>query len=161
MESRRSFLKKTSLMVAAGTLPFSALSRQGQNIVITLNVDTANVDKQDVNASCNFGQDDSTSNEEFTVQANIGDTITWQGVSTNAPGTDIVNIVSINHEGGKNVFGQNVLRANNNTPQRVTGQVQFATPEGQDFKYKLSFTVTNNGKQRNGMFHIDPKLQVH
>ena len=161
METRRSFLKKSSLLVAAGSLPLSALAQQGQNIVITLNVDTGSIDKSDVNASCNFGQDDSIPNEEFTVAANVGDTITWQGVSTNAPESDIVNIVSINYEGGKNVFGQNILSGDRNTPRRVSGKVQFATPEGQDYKYKISFTVTNKGQQRNGTFHIDPKIQVH
>ena len=161
MESRRSFLKKSGLLVAAGSLPLAALSQDGQNIVITLNVDTSTIDKKDVNASCNFGQDESIPNEAFTVAANIGDTITWQGISVNAPETDVVNIVSINHEGGKNVFGQNILSGDRNTPRRVTGKVQFATPEGQDYKYKISFTVTNNGKQRNGTFHIDPKIQVH
>lgn len=161
METRRSFLKKSSLLVAAGSLPLSVLAQQGQNIVITLNVDTSTIDKDDVNASCNFGQDQSIPNEDFTVAANIGDNITWQGISVNAPGTDVVNIVSINHEGGKNVFGQNILSGDRNTPRRVTGRVQFATPEGQDYKYKISFTVFNNGKQRNGTFHIDPKIQVH
>jgi hypothetical protein len=165
MESRRDFIKKSGLLVTAGSLPLVAvadlLEPQAQNIVITLNVDTGSIDKQDVNASCNFGQDDSIPNEEFTVAARIGDTITWQGVSVNAPQTDIVNIVSINHEGGKNVFGQNVLADDRRTPSRVSGRVASATPEGQEYKYKLSFTVVNNGKQRNGMFHIDPKIQVH
>lgn len=161
METRRSFLKKSGVLVAAGTLPLAAFSQQGQNIVITLNVHTDTIDKKDVNASCNFGQEEGIPNEEFTVAANIGDTITWQGVSVNAPGTDIVNISSINHEGGKNVFGQNILQGDRNTPRRVTGKVQFASPQGEDYKYKISFTVSNGNKQRNGTFHIDPKIQVH
>ncbi|MBL7849581.1 MAG: hypothetical protein JNN04_01675 [Cyclobacteriaceae bacterium] len=161
MESRRSFLKKSGLLMAAGSLPLAALSQEGQNIVITLNVDTSTIDKKDVNASCNFGQEEGVPNEEFTVSANIGDTITWQGISVNAPETDVVNIVSINYEGGKNIFGQNILSSNRTEPRRVTGKVQSATPEGQDYKYKISFTVSNNGRQRNGTFHIDPKIQVH
>lgn len=161
MESRRSFLKKSGLLVAAGSLPLAALAQDGQNIVITLNVDTSTIDKKDVNASCNFGQEEGIANEDFTVAANIGDTITWQGISVNAPDTDVVNIVSINHEGGKNVFGQNILSSNRTEPRRVSGKVLYSTPEGQDFKYKISFTVSNNGKQRNGTFHIDPKIQVH
>lgn len=163
MESRRSFIKKSGMLLAAGSLPLGALAsrQQGQNIVITLNVDTSTLDKQDVNASCDFGQDESIPNEQYTVHAQIGDNITWQGASVNAPETDVVNIVSINYEGGKNVFGQNILAGDRRNPQRVSGRVQFATPEGQDYKYKISFTVFNNGKQRNGTFHIDPKIQVH
>jgi hypothetical protein len=161
METRRSFLKKSGLIVAAGSLPLAVLSQQGQNIVITLNVHTDSIDKKDVNASCNFGQEEDIPNEEYTVAANVGDTITWQGVSVNAPETDIVSIVSINHEGGKNVFGQNLLQGDRSNPRRVTGRVQFSTPEGQTYKYKISFTVSNNGSQRNGTFHIDPKIEVH
>jgi hypothetical protein len=92
---------------------------------------------------------------------NVGDTVTWQGVSSNAPSTDVVNIVSINHEGGKNVFDQNVLKSNGQSPERVSGVVKSRTDDGKKYKYKISFTVTNNGAKRNGMFHIDPKIFVH
>lgn len=153
------------MMVTAGALSLDAvagiLEPQAQNIVITLNVDTSTIDKNEVNASCDFGQDASIPNEAYTVAARIGDTITWQGVSANAPEADAVNIVSINHEGGKNVFGQNILSDDQKTPSRVSGRVINATPAGQEYKYKLSFTVFNNGKQRNGVFHIDPKIEVH
>ena len=131
------------------------------NILVTLYVNTDEIDKSDVNASCNFGQPSDVANEEFTIVANIGDTITWQGVSTNAPSTDLVSISAINHEGGKNVFGKNVLAGNRANPEKVIAQVTAKTPEGEEYKYKISFTVTNNGVKRNGTFHIDPKIEVH
>lgn len=101
------------------------------------------------------------SNEEFTIDVNLGDTVTWEGVSSNAPSTDVVNIVSINHEGGKNVFDKNVLKGNGETPEKVTGTAITKTDGGEKYKYKISFTVLNNGTKRNGMFHIDPKIAVH
>ena len=153
--------------MAAGALPLSALAKllgfkksPPENVVITLYVNTAQIDSRNVNASCNFGQEAGISNEEFTTDVNLGDSVTWQGVSANAPSTDVVNIVSINHEGGKNVFDENVLKSSG-TPEKVTAIAKQRTAGGEKFKYKISFTVTNNGSKRNGMFHIDPKLDVH
>ena len=153
--------------MAAGALPLSALAKllgfkksPPENVVITLYVNTAQIDSRNVNASCNFGQEAGISNEEFTTDVNLGDSVTWQGVSANAPSTDVVNIVSINHEGGKNVFDENVLKSSG-TPEKVTAIAKQRTAGGEKFKYKILFTVTNNGSKRNGMFHIDPKLDVH
>ncbi|HEY5692554.1 MAG TPA: hypothetical protein VIS49_13950 [Cyclobacteriaceae bacterium] len=167
MEKRRSFIKKSGLLFAAGALPLGALAKvlglmksPPADVVITLYVDTARIDNQAVNASCNFGQDPSISNEEYTVDVNLGDTVTWQGVSANAPSTDVVNIVSINHEGGKNVFDQNILKGSGN-PEKVTAIAKQRTDGGEKYKYKISFTVLNNGVKRNGTFNIDPKLAVH
>lgn len=77
MQNRRSFIKKSGLMLVAGALPLSAFSifrtRQGQaqNIVVTLYVNTSLVDKQNTATSCNFGQPEGVSNEEFTIDANF------------------------------------------------------------------------------------------
>ena len=167
MENRRTFIKKSGLFLAVSSLPVSAFSKlldgnkKPANIVVTLYVDTARLDKQNVNASCNFGQNPNISNEEFTIVVNVGDTVTWQGVSSNAPSTDVVNIVSINHEGGKNVFDENILKSSGGAQERVTATVRSKTDGGEKYKYKLSFTVLNNGAKRNGMYHIDPKIEVH
>ena len=169
MEKRRSFIKKSGLLLVAGALPLSTFAKllgleksPLANIVITLYVDTARIDRRDVNASCNFGQGQGISNEEFTTALNLGDTVTWQGVSANAPETDIVNIVSINHEGGKNVFDKNILKSTmSGGSEKVTAIAKQTTDGGEKYKYKISFTVLNNGTRRNGIFHIDPKLEVH
>ncbi|MEQ8302698.1 MAG: AidA/PixA family protein [Cyclobacteriaceae bacterium] len=164
MENRRSFIKKSGLLLALGSLSQSAFALvtkrdpHAANITITLYVDTSQIDNRNVDSACNFGQDPGISNREFTVDVNLGDTITWEGVSANAPSTDTVSIESINHEGGKNVFGQNVLRGSGGI---VSGTAQYRTDGGEKYKYKISFKVTNNGSNRNGMFHIDPKIAVH
>ncbi|MDZ4716158.1 MAG: AidA/PixA family protein [Cytophagales bacterium] len=168
MEKRRSFLKKSGLLLAASSLPFSVVSMHARRvksaaeaIEVTLYVDTARIVKPNINPFCNFGQPATILNEEFTIDANVGDTVTWLGVSSNAPLTDVVNIVMINHEGGKNVFDKNVLKGDGKTPERVTGEVKYPTTVTTKYKYKISFTVINNGVQRNGVFHIDPKMEVH
>lgn len=164
MKTRRNFLKKSALMLAAGTLPVSAFSisrkPEAQEVVVTLFVDTGSIQKPNESNYCNFGQADGVSNEEFTIVANVGDTITWRGVSSSAPSTDVVSVVAINYEGGKNVFGSNVLKDTPQNPGTVSGQVRYRTGD-QFCKYKIMFTVTNSGTKRGGTYQIDPKIEVH
>ena len=127
--------------------------------VVTLFVNTTDIVKPNINDFANFGQAAGISNENFTINVRLGDIVIWKGVSTSAPETDIVNITAINHEGGVNVFGQNVLRGNSETPELVVGTVINGRP-GDEEKYKLSFKVFVNGSRKNGTFHIDPKIIV-
>ena len=152
---------KNSLLLLCAILLFSVTGNtysQAKVITITLFVNTASVDSQNTDQTCNFGQAEGISNQNFTVEANIGDTIIWRGESTSSP-SDIVNITAINHEGGKNVFDQNRLGGNGQTPELVIGTVVTGAPGDED-KYKVSFKVLNNGSRRNGTFHIDPVIKV-
>ena len=135
----------------------------GQEIhIITLNVDTEKIEKDDVNKYCDFGQEEDISNEDYTITVNLGDIIIWQGVSSNADETDIVNINSINHHGGTNIFGVNVLNGNGEFPEQVVGKALYKTTVGnkKDYKYIIKFKVYNDGIKRNGTFQIDPKIRV-
>lgn len=138
---------------------FAPPSNQDDGTVVTLYVNTADIKKPNESAFCNFGQTDNVSNEEYTIAVNIGETVTWRGVSSNAPDTDVVQITAINHMGGKNVFGTNVLNAARGEGT-VSGKVLYPT-NGNNYKYKISFTVTNNGAKKGGTFAIDPKIEVH
>ena len=73
--------------------------------------------------------------------------------------SDDVSIVSINHEGGTNIFNQNRLRGNSAYPERVIGTVVSGNV-GEFIKYKISFIVYNNGVKRQGTFNIDPKIII-
>lgn len=128
--------------------------------IITLYVNTTDIVKPNVNDFANFGQAEDISNENFTINVRKGDIIIWKGVSSSDPATDLVSISAINHEGGVNVFGQNVLRGNGEMPELVIGTVINGNP-GDEEKYKLSFNVYVNGTKKNGTFHIDPKIQVN
>jgi hypothetical protein len=127
--------------------------------VVTLYVDTSQIDNQNVDRVSNFGQPENISNQDFTIDVSLGDVVMWQGVSSNAPETDVVLISAINHEGGVNVFDQNVLKDTSRKPGVVEGTVKKGQ-SGQEQKYKVSFKVLNNGAKRNGTFHIDPKIRV-
>ncbi len=151
------------ILIAIGVFSCSNLLFSQETHWITLNVETGSVVKQNVNDYCNFGQEGDTPNEEYTIEVNLGDTIIWQGISSDAPETDIVNITSINHHGGTNIFGTNILRGNGESPEQVQGNVLKSTVGGNKkvYKYVIKFTVYNDGKKRNGTFQIDPKIKVN
>ncbi len=128
--------------------------------IITLHVNTTDITKRNVNDFADFGQPEGVSNENYTINVRKGDVIIWKGVSSSAPETDLVSIKSINHEGGVNVFGQNVINGDGEMPEVVTGTVILGNPGDED-KYKISFKVFVNGVQKNGTFHIDPKIKIN
>jgi len=128
-------------------------------VTITLNVNTNQINVHNVDSESNFGQVSSITNENYTTNANAGDTVTWQGLSSVSE-LDVVNITAINYEGGHNVFNQNNLPGNGLSPEKVIGVVQNGMA-GKTEVYTLFFTVYNNGTKRGGSFRIDPKLAVN
>ncbi|WP_445385327.1 hypothetical protein ACT6NV_00495 [Robiginitalea sp. IMCC44478] len=130
--------------------------------IITLYVNTAEIQNPDVNASCNFGQTDGSSNEDYTISANVDDIIVWKGVALGATETSSVEIVAINHQGangGRDVFGgDNRLTADDG---EVRGTIVTTTEPGTDYKYKISFRVIHEGESKGGIFQIDPKIKVN
>ncbi len=164
MKNTPNSLRASTLLTAACALMLSAftphLPPQDEPTVVTLYVNTADIKTPNESAYCNFGQGDDVTNENYTIVVNVGETVVWQGVSSDAPETDIVQITSINYQGGKNVFGSNNLKDTRDNPGKVSGKVLYAT-NGNNYKYQISFTVTNNGVKKKGTFHIDPKIEVH
>ena len=124
------------------------------NHTVTLYVDTVNVTQATVDTYCNFGQGEGTSNEDYTVTVNAGDTITWVGAALNGS-TNTVSIKQINYEGNSNVFQDNNLLGSGD-PKTVVGTV-LSTASGLGETYKIFFNVSN----KNGQFNIDPKIQVN
>mgnify|MGYP001123427429 CR=1 FL=1 len=123
---------------------------------ITLNVDTGKITKSTVNQYSNFGQSSNISNEDFTIEVNLGDTVNWIGVSS-SNSNDIVKIESINHQGGARVFAKNVLRGNDNGV--VSGLVKKGRA-GDSEKYNVKFRVYYNGVNKSKLFKIDPKIVI-
>lgn len=129
------------------------------NFNVILFVDTSvNLNPQNVDQYCNFGQASGT-NENYTTTVNVGDTVTWGGRSSSLQPPNnppvIINITKIQYNGGSEVFKDSVLNGTGN-PQTVTGTIQNDTDEDQE-TYTIFFTVSN----QNGTFHIDPKIQVN
>ncbi|NMM47905.1 hypothetical protein [Marinigracilibium pacificum] len=126
---------------------------------LTLKVNTADIKKRDAYLYCTFsGQPENTDTREFKTVVDVGDKIIWLGVSTSSE-NDIVQIKSINHEGGDNVFDKNVLKDSNENPGIVEGIVQQGT-EGFVQKYKISFKIIRNGDPDNTNYNVDPKIEV-
>ncbi len=142
-------------MVLCSFIPSSAQ----ETVVITLHVDTGQIDGKNLAATCTFGQEDGISNEEYTVVVNVGDIIVWEGVSSSSE-EDVVNITKIKYVKGKNIFGKDLGPSNSDPHQKVTAKVLSGT-DGGAYKYDISFTVFHNGVKRNGTFHIDPKIETH
>lgn len=130
------------------------------NVNVTLSVNTGSIVNPNVDDFCTFGQGNGVSNENYTTRANVGDTISWQGVSSSSPATDVVNITSINYSGGQNIFDQNVINGNNGNPEKVIATVASNT-QNEEEEYTINFTVFNGSTRRNGSFSIDPKIIVN
>tara|TARA_R110001583_G_scaffold1775_5_gene13621 strand:+ start:2482 stop:2958 length:477 start_codon:yes stop_codon:yes gene_type:complete len=152
--------KSIFILVIFVILLFSTncFSQESETYYITLNVNTSVINSQNESAVSNFGQEEGISNEDYTISVNVGDTIIWQGLSSSSP-NDVVNISSINYEGGKNIFNRNRLSGNGQVPEQVVGTVVIGNV-GEFIKYKLSFTVLNDGRRRGGTYHIDPKILI-
>jgi hypothetical protein len=149
------------IVITALLLSFNS-AIYGQTVhTVKLYVNTAEIQHPNVNNYCNFGQTDGSSNEEYTIEVEVGDIIIWEGISTSSV-TDVVNMNFINFQGGTNIFGQNILKGNGEVPELIVGKALYTTigKDKEDYKYQLFFTVLNNGEKRNGIFQIDPKIRV-
>ena len=157
-------MKRTTQFLILTTILYLSInitSYGQEERVITLYVNTAQITNQNEYQVSSFdGQEEGTDTRNFTIYVKPGDKIIWRGVSSTSPDNDVVNIKSINYEGGKNVFNQNVLNATNESPGIVIGIIKNGS-EGFEEKYKISFTVFNNGVKRQGTYHIDPKIKVN
>ena len=154
-------MKTTNQLLCLMVLALFSISTKSisqETIYLTLTVDTSQITHQDSYQYCSFeGQEAGTDTRVYTINANIGDTIIWHGVSSSSPNSDVVNITSINYQGGTNVFGRNVLQGEGGT---VTGSVQYDTAGREDYKYVISFKVENASNSRPGTYHVDPKIKV-
>jgi hypothetical protein len=139
---------------------FSTGVQAQEEHVITLLVNTAEIENPNVNDFCRFeDQKPEESNEDYTIEARVGDTVIWRGISTSSS-DDVVEIRAINHQGdqgGRDIFGQNQLQGENG---QVIGRILNTTEEGTEYKYLLQFWVYNNGTRRGGTFNIDPRIRV-
>ena len=120
---------------------------------ITLNVDTDNINQQNIDSTCNFGQENGESNADYTTVVALGDEITWEGKSIN--GSDKVKIIMIKYVSGAEILNSNELN-NSLFSRKVHGQAINGMP-GDSEKYLISFKINGN----NETYIIDPKIQVN
>lgn len=124
--------------------------------VVTLHVDTNTISNPNPSASCYFSVSEGTnildnnSPEAFTIYADVGDTIIWQGVSSVSD--DPVNIKMIKYSNGPRIFSEDDIPGDNS----VQAIVVRDTRNQDDYKYQIFFDVIRSGAR----FQIDPKIKV-
>ena len=153
----RTKLKWIGLLFALIIVPITLHAQEP--FKVTLFVDTGSIEKPDVDASANFGQDPDISNENFTITIAPNQEVEWEGVSTSDEENDVVNITKVKFKKGKNIFNKGTLDGEGQTRKKVKARAERGR-SGDLYEYTIFFTVFNNGEQRNGRFKIDPKIKV-
>ncbi len=125
-------------------------------ITITLYVNTESIDEKNIDEKSTFKQAKDVSNEDYTVNLAVGETVIWEGVSLDST-NDIVTITNIDCTGGYNIFGSKGIKGN--PKGQFVGVVENDT-NGEGETYSIFFEVFNGDKSR-GIYSIDPKLQVN
>lgn len=138
---------------------FTTSVTQSDIHIITLNVDTSQINGSNIREVCYFSPEQAVEIEEYNTEVNIGDLVLWKGISTSDPENDRVEITSINYEGGERVFNRNTLRDSPSAVGIVSGTVSKGK-KGNFSKYKVSFRVYQNANRLPGLFHIDPKITI-
>lgn len=123
---------------------------------IKLYVNTQSIDEKSIDEKCNFNQPIGVSNEDYTVNLGVGDTVIWEGVSLDST-DDLVTITDVQFTGGSDIFGGKGIKGNGEG--QFVGVVENDT-FGDGETYSLFFEVFNGDKSR-GIYSIDPKLQVN
>jgi len=145
-------------------------SEKTTSITITLHVKTDSITQKTVDSTtCSFTYsvipEDSTYNFEqrglslknYTTLVKLEDEITWEGVSSSSPLTDLVKIKKIKKikdDNSVNILKDTVMVGETT----VFGKVKYGK-EKEEEMYSIKFQVFNNGKNR-GTYTIDPKLQI-
>lgn len=130
---------------------------------IILYVNTSEITQGTIAQYASFRQPYYITNEEYTTYVEEGDIVIWRGVSLTDT-LDVVNIVRIQHEAGRELLGKNVIQGNGGEPELVVGLIKDVPDDEimgpKEEKYKIMFEVYNDGVKRNGTFQIDPKLEI-
>lgn len=152
------FATKTKLVLFTVVFVIAYSVAAQDTVTVTLNVDTTNLNNQNVDESCDFGQPFDIPNEEFTIEVGIDDTVVWEGLSSTSD-TDVVEIVSIKHENGPKFFNFNSNNELGGSSGKVRGRIVRGQP-GQIEKYTIRFRVFRNGRRVGGTYKIDPKIVI-
>jgi len=149
--------KATILLCIISVLLFNVnLLAQG-NPIINLEVDTENIDENNIDETATFGQASEIKNKDFTLDVKIGDVIIWKGSATPGSG-GLVRIKLFKHDEGVKLLGAGRISEQNGTGV-VVGKVQEGTP-GDIEKYSIKFEVRKRGSQTWTEYTIDPKLKL-
>ena len=151
-----------SLLILMAVMSFMACKNQMH--VVTLYVDTTQIDQSSIDQNVSFGQPAGIANEDFITNVRKGDLVIWQGLSTSDK-SHMVTISSIKHESGDYLIDQKVAKTNRakkmNIKQffRKIGAKPTREQPYAEEKYSLKFKISN--KPDLDPFEIDPKIRSH
>ena len=146
MKISKSFLLSIIFIFAFYT---STYSQDEHRVTLKCNVAALQADNPPYQVCQFVNQEPGTDTREYTIYAEVGDTIIWDGESSD--GTAAIDIRKIKYHRGTNVFNKKDLEGETT----VVGTVKNET-NGNLYKYKISFKIDNTGK----MYSIDPKVRV-
>ncbi|WP_224491182.1 hypothetical protein [Robertkochia flava] len=126
--------------------------------IVTLRVDTSNVDQTNLHETCDFGPQQEAQNaslEDFYIEVDKNDEVIWEGVSKN--GKDEVIIEVISWKDGIPAFGQNVnVLSRGPNPGTVSCRIRNNTGKPGNCRYNIIFSVSN----KMGTYTIDPDIRI-
>lgn len=142
----------------------SLMACNSQLHVVTLYVDTTQIDESSIAQHVSFGQPAGIANEDFITNVRKGDLVIWQGLSTSNT-SHKVTISSIKHESGafilkekpaktKRALKMNYIQLIRKIAAKPTREQPYA-----EEKYSLIFKVSN--KPDLDPLAIDPKIRSH
>ncbi len=150
-------LKVTFLMLIF-SLVYTNLDLNAQNTrIITLEVDTDNINQENIEETCTFGEPASVSIKDFTYEVQRNDVIIWEGKPAQE-GNGLVRITEFRHDNGVELLGKRRIRDTDNTGV-VVGRVIAGQP-GDEEIYFIKFIVRKKGSQEWNEYIIDPKLKL-
>lgn len=139
-----------------------------QTHVITLSVDTNEINDENVLEVCSLQASENTTVEadddleSFTVIVNEGDDIIWEGVSDFSE-DHIVEITKVKYDSGTEVFNdfktKDLEGKKDGKKKKVKAKVKNNTKNKEPTKYILKFTVIVNGVESEE-YSIDPVIKV-
>jgi hypothetical protein len=157
---------KTTHQLLILMVVISLMSCRGQLHVVTLYVDTAQIDQTSIDQHASFGQPAGIANKDFTTHVRKRDRIIWDAVSISNP-SDEVKITAINHISGERIFERKMFYTGSDVDKIVAGANKIVAgkikkrPNNKMAyiieKYGLEFSVSN----KDGIFKIDPVLKGH
>lgn len=151
-----------SLLILVAVMSLMACGSQLH--VVTLYVDTTQIDQGSIAQHVSFGQPSGIANEDFITNVRKGDIVIWQGLSTSDK-SHMITISSIMHESGDYLIGQKDPKSNRvnkmnyqNFSRKIGARPGREQPYAEE-KYSIQFKVSN--KPDLGQFKIDPKIRSH
>ena len=146
MKTFKSFLLNLIFILVFNTVSYS---QDIYEVTLKCNVAALQADNPPYQV-CQFtDQEPGTDTREYTIYAEVGDTIIWDGESSD--GMAAIDIRKIKYGKGTNVFNDRELDGETT----VTGTIEHNTND-KPYKYKISFKINNTGKT----YTIDPKIIV-